>query len=383
MTDSIRILPPGFQVTNAAGTPQAGAVLRFYDAGTSNTRTVYSTSGLSTSLGVTVTTNSAGRPAASGGAGAETLIYTGTTAYKITAETSLAVALWSFDNVVGALDTSAFLPDVAIPETIISTKSANYVVLTTDQGTLFYGNSTAGTITFTLPSAVTAGNGFRVGVKHTGTLNMVIIATVSAQTIDGSTTITLPSYASTRWLVSDGANWAIDQFYNRVPLLADQSMIGATYTVDLRPYTAYRRIRIAMSGVIPATNTVNFYMQTSTNGGVSYDSGVADYAWVNTNTQMIIAGTATSVGDDADAQIQISGSNTNDTTRQMNVEVILENQIEARSLNIYWTGVQFQAQPRMIEGAGMRNAVADVDSVKFYFSAGNIANGFCSVFGDV
>ena len=29
MTNSIRVLPPGFQVTNAAGVPQSGAVLRF------------------------------------------------------------------------------------------------------------------------------------------------------------------------------------------------------------------------------------------------------------------------------------------------------------------------------------------------------------------
>src|SRR6185295_8813032 len=148
MTDSLRVFPPGFQVTNSSGTPQAGAVLKFYDAGTSNTRTVYSNLGLTTSLGVTVTTNSAGRPAASGGTGAEVEIYTGTGAYKVTAETSLAVALWSFDNVIGALDTSAFLPDVAIPKTIISTKSAAYAILVSDQGTLFLGNSTAGDISF-------------------------------------------------------------------------------------------------------------------------------------------------------------------------------------------------------------------------------------------
>src|SRR5688572_20608476 len=133
MVDAVRVFEPGFQVTNSSGTPQSGAVLRFYAAGTSNTRTVYSDLGLSSSLGVTVTTNSAGRPAASGGAGAEVIVYTGTTPYKVTAETSAGVALWSFDNVVGALDTSSFLTGTVTAETPVITKTGDYTILTADQ----------------------------------------------------------------------------------------------------------------------------------------------------------------------------------------------------------------------------------------------------------
>ncbi len=387
MTDSIRVFPPGFQVTNAAGTPQAGAVLRFYDAGTSNTRTVYSNPTLVTSLGVTVTTDSSGRPAASGGAGAEVGIYTGTTNYKVTAETSLAVSLWSFDNVVGAFDSSVFSQTTAIPETIISTKTTSYTVLTTDQGTLFCGTCTAGTVTFTLPSAITAGNGFRVGFKHTGTLNTVVVATVSSQTIDASTvlSITLPSYGSTRWLVSNGANWIVDQSFDKTPLIQNSNMTGATFSVDLRPYTAYRRIRIVMSGVIPATNATVFRMLTSTNGGSSYDSGAGAYAWTVTTMQMTGAGTLLSVGDDLDTSISLAGLLTSDTNFQTNLEVTLANQTEARAVNISWVGVETQSSGSFYATAGgaVRIASQDVDAVQFLFSAGNIANGFCSVFGDL
>ncbi len=385
MTDSIRVFPPGFQITNAAGTPQAGAIVRFYNAGTSNTRPVYSDLGLLTSLGVTVTTNSAGRLAASGGTGGEVLVYTGTTPYKVTAETSLAVALWSFDNVVGALDTSAFLPDVAIPETIISTKSADYVVLTTDQGTLFYGNSTAGTITFTLPTTATATNGFRVGFKHTGTLNVVTLVSVGGQTIDGAASITLPSYGSTRWLVSDGANWAIDQLFDKVPLIQTSSMVGATFSVDLRPYTAYRRIRIVLSGVIPDTNAAVFRMLTSTNGGSSYDSGAGAYAWTLTSMQMTGAGTLLSQGSTADTKIPLADINTNNSNFQMDLDVSLANQNDARGVNISWVGVQAQSGGGFYQFAGgaVRIASQDVNAVRFLYSAGNIVAGFCSVFGDL
>jgi hypothetical protein len=210
MTDATRVFSPGFQVTNAAGTPQSGAVLRFYAAGTSNTRTVYSDLGLSTSLGVTVTTNSSGRPAASGGAGAEVVVYTGTTAYKVTAETSAGVSLWSFDNVIGALDTSSFLTGTVTAETPVITKTADYTILTADQGSVINANPTGSTFTLTLPSAVTAGDGWRIHIRHTGTANSVNIATVSAQTINGATSRTLDGQYQAIQLVSDAANWHID-----------------------------------------------------------------------------------------------------------------------------------------------------------------------------
>ncbi len=210
MTDAIRVFEPGFQVTNAAGTPQSGAVLRFYAAGTSNTRTVYSDLGLSVSLGVTVTTNSSGRPAASGGSGAEILVYTGATPYKVTAETSAGVSLWSFDNVIGALDTSSFLTGSVIAETPVLTKTADYTILVADQGSVINANPTGSSFTLTLPSAVTAGDGFRIHVRHTGTANSVAIATVSAQTINGASSWTLDGQYQAIQLVSDAANWHID-----------------------------------------------------------------------------------------------------------------------------------------------------------------------------
>ena len=99
MTDSIQVFDLGYQVTDSAGVVQSRALLSFYDAGTSNARTVYSDVALTVSLGVTVTTDAAGRPAAAAGAGAEVLIYTGKTAYKVVAVDSASVALWTFDSV--------------------------------------------------------------------------------------------------------------------------------------------------------------------------------------------------------------------------------------------------------------------------------------------
>ena len=62
MTDSVQIFPPGFRIPDTAGNPLPGAILYFYDAGTTTPKTVYSNSGLSTSLGTAVTADSAGYP---------------------------------------------------------------------------------------------------------------------------------------------------------------------------------------------------------------------------------------------------------------------------------------------------------------------------------
>jgi trimeric autotransporter adhesin len=63
-----------------------------------------------------------------------------------------------------------------------------------------------GTTTLTLPAA--SGNSNLYTVKNTGT-NTITINTTSSQTIDGSTSITLPVANSSVSLISDGSNWFV------------------------------------------------------------------------------------------------------------------------------------------------------------------------------
>jgi hypothetical protein len=183
-------------------------VLHFFDAGTSNTRTVYSNYGLSTALGVTVTCDSGGFPTSDGNSKVE--VYTGTSPYKVTLKNSAGTTQWSLDNVVGALDTAPFAAAAfAKLDTDCSADTANTTLTTDDLGTTRNGNPTGGTFTYTLPSAITATNGRGVTVRHVGTANYLIIATVSAQTIDGQSTLELHRKYDSVTLVSDGANWHV------------------------------------------------------------------------------------------------------------------------------------------------------------------------------
>lgn len=83
---------------------------------------------------------------------------------------------------------------ISSPTTAGATAATDYVYLV------------SGTTTLTLPTAV--GNSNLYTVKNTG-VNTVTIATTSSQTIDGSTTASLPVANTSLCIISNGTNWAV------------------------------------------------------------------------------------------------------------------------------------------------------------------------------
>lgn len=216
MADAILVFPPGWRMWDDNGALVSGGTIEFYDAGTSDARTVYSDPDLSSALGTTVYCDSSGCPVASSGSSTRVNVYTGTTDYKVIIKDGDGTTIETKDNLKGATDTSPFVAgDEALPTLPIIAKSANYTILTTDQANIINVDSTAATRTMTLPSAVTAGDNWCVGIRHVGSANKVTIATVSSQTISAplaggaQTSMQLTSYGESVLLVSDGANWHV------------------------------------------------------------------------------------------------------------------------------------------------------------------------------
>ena len=211
MTDSILVLPPGFRVLDTSGNPVSGAILNFYDAGTTTPRAVYSNSGLSTSLGTSVTTDSAGYPSASA---AKTLIYTGSTAYKIVCTDASLVTLWSHDNVKGALDTSSFITSAitTVTYTLTPLTSGSVWVVGDVSGKSFVANPGAGSFTQTLPLASTA-NGVVFDVRHDGITGIVTLLAqgsdlIHTQGIDTARkALLLMQRGDSVQFKSDGVDW--------------------------------------------------------------------------------------------------------------------------------------------------------------------------------
>lgn len=210
MVDSVAILPPGWRALDDNGDPITDGILAFFDAGTSNTRTVYSDDDLATSLGVTVSCNSAGEPVTSGNA--LTLIYTGNTPYKIRLTSVIqGGTVFEFDNVRGALDTSSFLTSAAVADQSVVNISANRSITTADKGKVINMNCTGGTLTATLDDAATLGDGFFVCIRHAGTANTITITGDGTDTfaIAGSTptSFSLLGQGHTIWISCDGVNF--------------------------------------------------------------------------------------------------------------------------------------------------------------------------------
>jgi hypothetical protein len=173
MTDSIQVLKPGWRALDALGDVYSGAVLHFFNAGTSTTRTVYSNYGLSTSLGTTVTCDSGGFPTSDGSTKVE--IYTGNTPYKVTLKDSSGTTIWSLDNIIAALDTSSFLTDSDVaPSFPITNSSSNQSLVVGDSGKYLNLNCSGGDITVTFDDAATLTNGWNITIRHDGTANQIL-----------------------------------------------------------------------------------------------------------------------------------------------------------------------------------------------------------------
>jgi hypothetical protein len=133
--------------------------------------------------------------------------------------------------------------------------------------------------------------------------------------------------------------------------------------------------------VVPATDDVNAFMQTSTNDGGAYATSSGDYHH-NTDVDAIglIITQANQVGSDTN-EFGISGKfhlyspHTTAYTYSFTDVVFLSNDAGSYIYHGAWNDPT--------KGASVRLAAEDVDAVKFLFSSGNIESGEITMFGIV
>jgi hypothetical protein len=256
MADVIECFKPGFRVLDATGAVVSGAVLEFYDAGTSTPRTVYSDYALSVSLGTSVTCDSGGYPTSDGSA--KVSVYTGTGRYKIIAKTSTGTTLWTIDQIPGALDTSSFLTSGDIvPAPAISNISTSQSLTVDDQGQYFNVNCSGGDVTITLDNAIDLGDGWFCTIRHDGSANQVLITGTSSELFKigshaGVTAFSLTQRGQAVSITCDGAGFKVEEsspaLFNTtgVILIADRLATppgspeaGARYIVTSGPTGAW------------------------------------------------------------------------------------------------------------------------------------------------
>ena len=259
--DSIAVFSVLDRVTNSDGTPVSEGTVEFYLAGTTTPLTVYSDYGLTTSLGATVSLNSAGYPVSGGGSVVS--VYTGTAAYKIIVKDSDGVTIsdLSRDNIRAASEIPT-TSETALPEVPVVVKTAAYSVVDADQGKLIVLNCTGGAFLATLPSAVTVGDGWSVGFLMGGTANTTGFKTISGQTVTirgkELTSVPMATKGEVIWVSSDGANYRAQSVsYGTVPgvntiIVTDRLTApptspsgGAAYIINGTPTGAWSTLSLA------------------------------------------------------------------------------------------------------------------------------------------
>ncbi len=246
-----------------------------------------------------------------------------------------------------------FIQATPRPSTI-SSKSANYTVLTSDIGTVFLMSST---FTLSLPTLASATPGFFFEVRNTGS-GYITIDPDSAELIDGRTTIIVyPGEAFQ--IVASGSSWNTIGRAREV-LIYSQTTSGALseievldgftdteitdFRIDFRAAgstSATLRLGCRVSGVY-STNQSQAAVVTSNGGGVS------EYNQTN-QTSLRLSATNTS----ASGILQIANGTGSPTPVSLN---IMDGNLITTFGNGYVTGGR-------------------IDGVKLYYSTGNINTG--------
>lgn len=288
--DSTPVLSILDRATDANGAIVPGAILEFYEAGTSTPKTVYSNATLVTSLGTSVTCDAGGYPTSDGST--KTMIYVGTASYKMIVKTSAGVALITHDNIPGAPAIPA-TEDSALPETPVITRTSTTTITSgnfeTYRGRLVNADPSGGSFAIQLPPPVSAGDGWRMGVRLSGSTTNVVTIRASGATIakpgqTGVTSFALAGLGHTVWISCDGAGFVVDTetppfFGNATPYvtIADRLTAppssptgGARYIINGTPTGVWSTLGFAEHDIAESDGNGSWIRTTPKDGWLAY-----------------------------------------------------------------------------------------------------------------
>lgn len=195
---------PQMQILDSNGDPASGALLYFYENGTTTPKDTYTDKALSTTHANPVVANSAGR--------LDAIFLDGE--YSVTLKDADGVTIFSEDDVSGGSDAFGSATETLSTSTVLdSTYDKKHI-------------EASGTITLTFPAISTAGEGFLFSVRNAGSAIVTLDAN-SSELINGSETLKLyPGDGC--FLASGPTKWAAWGFVRRI---SPVSVTSTSYTV--------------------------------------------------------------------------------------------------------------------------------------------------------
>lgn len=375
MADRI-ILP---RALDSNGDVVSGARAYFYDTGTTNTQTVYSDSAGTTPVS---------QPLSADASGAFAATYTTQNAVKVDIVDSGASSLPGYPSdphykvpaTGSAASNITFTPSTENPQTNVQdaidellespdfSSITNAATVRTDLGLEIGTDVQAYDAALADIAGLTQAAGDVLFSDGTNWSNLGI--GTAGQVLTVNTGATAPEW---------GAAGAM-AFLATADASNDASLTFTQLNASL--YDAYIVIG---TGLIPATDSVNLLMRTSTDGGSNYDNGGTDYQYlVLANTFGGIATNATSTGA---GSIQINGTAAvGSAAGEYGVNFVMHIMMPHMAVPtaIEWRGSYMDTITRHIQigsGTAVRDAAEDVDAFGFLFSSGNIESGSITLWG--
>lgn len=185
-----------------------------------------------------------------------------------------------------------------------------------------------------------------------------------------------------RWLTDDAGSSAGGGAWD---VLEEQTASNsASLDFVLTSYlTDYEDFEFIVHQLLPASDGVDLYQRTSTNGGSSYDAGASDYAWMTSQHTANDASTTNAGNGDNEIKINAVAVIGNVAGEGFSGRMTSFFPGAAAEYRSFWWGLHKTTAGVYVRvnGSGARLTAADVDAIRFLFSSGNIASGKITLLG--
>lgn len=242
------------------------------------------------------------------------------------------------------------------------------------------GTPTSGTLTNCagLPIAgIATGTGSATHVTNSSGVSSFTAAMTNGQVLIGSTGAT-PTPAT----LTAGAGITVTNSAGGITLASPGSVlissVDATGLTSL-PFTGLSSTAALYRLVVThLTTTVDGwlpYIRTSTNNGVSYDSGGSDYSW--SYQRYLDSASASSAGSTGDGQIQLAQAIGNNLGETLTAEILLYVPWATADATFTWNArsVNQSTVGSTVNGAGARISIAAINAISLIPSSGTFTQG--------
>lgn len=180
------------------------------------------------------------------------------------------------------------------------------------------------------------------------------------------------------FLIRDGADWYEISRPVAIGLTSiSNTAITAITNIDVTGFlpSVYDNYEVWISNGQPGNDNVVLEMETSTDGGSSYDVGGSDYSWAGHTTDEVPSGAETGAGDDTEIELTLNDGVGNAANENVSGKIYVFSPettefttFAFHTLHRNESGVFFSNI-----GAASRQSAADVDALRFHWSAGDWA----------